>query len=475
MEQRPMLIPVIMSGGAGTRLWPVSRKAHPKPFMRLANGQTLAESTIERAMRASDSPVSLTVTGRDYYFLTRDLYQQSAAPGEHRFLLEPEGRNTAPAIAAAALWAEHHHGPETCLLVLPADHLVRDAEAFDQAVVRAMSLAAQGWLTCLGIQPTHAETGYGYIRAGKALEGGQAIDAFVEKPDQQTARRYFESGQYLWNGGMFCFQAAAILEALEAHAPDILAGVRAAWQASAVDQEPLELDAESFARVRSESIDFAVMEKAARRAVVPVACGWSDIGSWQAISDLYETDALGNQVQGEGVLVDARNTFIQGESRLIAAVGVDNLVIVDTGDAVLVASRDRAQEVKAVVEELMRQDHQSAVYHRTVHRPWGSFTVLEDADDCKVKRLVVRPGGVLSLQRHKHRSEHWTVVSGSATVRVGDDEQVLGANQTVQIQAGNLHRLENHGNDDVHIIEVQTGTYFGEDDIERLEDIYGRA
>lgn len=471
-----MLIPVILSGGAGTRLWPVSRRAHPKPFMRLASGQTLAESTIERALKVATSPDTLTVTSRDYYFLTRDLYQQAEEQGDHRFVLEPEGRNTAPAIAAAALWAEHRHGPEACLLVLPADHLVRDQAAFAAAVEEAAVLAAEGWLTCLGIRPTHAETGYGYIRAGEQIGGrGQSIDAFVEKPDMETARRYYESGQYLWNGGMFCFKVESILAALDSHAPDILAAVREAWSASDIDAEPLELDPEAFGRVRSESIDFAVMEKAARRAVVPVDCGWSDIGSWQAISDLYETDALGNQVQGEGILIDTRNTFIQGEKRLVAAVGVDNLVIVDTGDAVLVASRDRAQEVKAVVDELIAQDHASAVYHSTVHRPWGSYTVLEDGADCKVKRLVVRPAGVLSLQRHKYRSEHWTVVSGMATVRVGEEEFELGANQTVQIPAGSLHRLENRGKDDVHIIEVQTGSYFGEDDIERLEDIYGRV
>jgi len=274
---------------------------------------------------------------------------------------------------------------------------------------------------------------------------------------------------------MFCFQAQAILAALEVHAPDILSDVRKAWESSATDQEPLELDPAGFARVRSESIDFAVMEKAERRAVVPVSCGWSDIGSWQAISDLYETDALGNRVQGEGVLIDSRNTFVQGDKRLVAAVGVDNLLIIDTGDAVLVASRDRAQEVKAVVDELTRQDHDSAVHHRTVHRPWGSYTVLEDGDDCKVKRLVVRPGGVLSLQRHQQRSEHWTVVAGTASVRVDDDELELNSGQTVEIPVGSLHRLENRGTVPVHIIEVQTGDYFGEDDIERLEDIYGRA
>lgn len=471
-----MLIPVILSGGAGTRLWPVSRKAHPKPFMRLADGQTLAASTIRRALAVADKPVTLTVTGRDYYFLTRDEYLEAAGDARHHFLLEPEGRNTAPAIAAAALWAEHHFGPRACLLVLPADHLIRDLDAFSAAVSEAHSLASEGWLTCLGVEPTHAETGYGYIRVGDAIsENGRRIEAFVEKPDQDTAQRYYESGDYLWNGGMFCFRSDVILQALETHAGDIVRQVRETWAATDADAVPVELDPEAFSGVRSDSIDFAVMEKAEHRAVVPVDCGWSDIGSWQAISDLYETDALGNRAQGEAVLIDTRNTFVQGERRLVAAVGVDNLVIVDTGDAVLVASRDRAQEVKAVVDELVSQDHELAVFHRTVHRPWGSYTVLEDADDCKVKRLVVRPGGVLSLQRHQYRSEHWTVVSGTASVRVGDEELELGANETVQIPAGSLHRLENHGSEDVHIIEVQTGSYFGEDDIERLEDVYGRV
>jgi len=475
-----MLIPVILSGGAGTRLWPVSRKAHPKPFMKLADGQTLAGSTLKRALGTledDEGPAHvLTVTARDYYFLTRDIYTEVAPDAECEFLLEPEGRNTAAAIAAAAMALRDRFGEDACMLVLPADHLVRDMEAFREAVARARELAGQGWLVCLGVQPTHAETGFGYIRAGQVLgEGASRIEAFVEKPDAETAKRYFESRQYLWNAGMFCFTAGTILEALAEQAPDILAAVEATWSETDRERQPLELDAPSFARVRADSIDFAVMEKAPRRAVVPVACGWSDIGSWQAISELYETDGAGNQVQGHAVLVDSKNTFVQSEQRLVAAVGVDELVIVDTGDAVLVARRGRAQEVKSVVEELTRREHESAVFHRTVHRPWGRYTVLEDAEDCKVKRLVVRPGGILSLQRHEHRSEHWTVVCGVARVRVADEQKDLGPNQTVEIAAGQLHRLENPGREDVHIIEVQTGNYFGEDDIERLEDVYGRA
>lgn len=471
-----MLIPVILSGGAGTRLWPVSRKAHPKPFMRLADGQTLAGSTLRRALGVIDHDNVLTITARDYFFFTRDIYSDVAPEASSSFVLEPEGRNTAAAIAAAALWVRDRFGADARLLVLPADHLVRDLEAFAQAVKRADALAAEGWLVCLGVQPTHAETGFGYIRAGEKLaHEGARIEAFVEKPDAETAQRYFESRQYLWNAGMFCFTAGAVLDALADQAPDILAGVEATWAETDLEREPVELEPSRFAAVRSESIDYAVMERAPRRAVVPVACGWSDIGSWQAISELYETDGAGNQIQGHAVLVDSKNTFVQSDQRLVAAVGVDDLVIVDTGDAVLVARRGRAQEVKAVVEELTRREHDSAVFHQTVHRPWGSYTVLEDAEDCKVKRLTVRAGGILSLQRHEHRSEHWTVVSGTARVRVGDQQFDLGANQTVEIPAGSLHRLENVGPDSVHIIEVQTGSYFGEDDIERLEDVYGRA
>ncbi|GAB4172120.1 MAG: mannose-1-phosphate guanylyltransferase/mannose-6-phosphate isomerase [Wenzhouxiangellaceae bacterium] len=471
-----VLIPVILSGGAGTRLWPVSRRAHPKPFMRLADGRTLAETTLTRALGVVDHGRCLTVTGRDYYFLTRDLYAEAAPDARCDFLLEPEGRNTAAAIAAAALAARTLYDPDVSLLVLPADHLVRDQQAFGDAVRRAHALADEGWLVCLGVKPTHPETGFGYIRVGEALgTQGARIEAFVEKPDLDTARRYLDSGQFLWNAGMFCFRAQRILEALAELAPDILAQVQAAWEATDQARRPLELDARRFAEVRSESVDFAVMEKASRRAVVPVDCGWSDIGSWQAISALYETDGSGNQVQGHAVLVDSRDTFVQSEERLVAAVGVEDLVIVDSTDAVLIARRDRAQEVKAVVEELTRRRHETAVFHRTVYRPWGRYTVLEDAADCKVKRLVVRPGGILSLQRHQQRSEHWTVISGTARVRIDDREFELGAGQTAWIPVGSLHRLENPGSEEVHIIEVQTGSYFGEDDIERLEDVYGRA
>ncbi len=470
------LIPVILSGGAGTRLWPVSRRAHPKPFMELADGQSLAEKTFLRAQRlAGDQPI-LTVTSRDYFFYTRDLYQKlGAGPEQALFLLEPMGRNTAPAIGLAALQVQALFGDDAVMLVMPADHLINDTEEFVLAVERARSLAEQGRLVTFGMHPTHPETGFGYLRQGEALGEGFEVAAFVEKPDLETAEQYLAEGGYHWNSGMFCFTAGTLLAELEQHAPDVMQGIRAVFEGLDEQANPLELAANSFAACPSISIDYAVMERSNNTAMVPADFGWSDIGSWKAISELYESDAAGNRVRGKAVLVDTRDCFIQSEERLVAAVGVSNLVIVDTGDAVLVADRDQAQDVGQVVSQLKVLEDESAIFHQTVHRPWGSFTVLEDAPDCKVKRLVVKPGQVLSLQRHQRRSEHWTVVQGRAKVRLGDEELVLEQNQSTYIPVNTMHRLENPGAEDIHLIEVQTGDYFGEDDIERFEDIYGRS
>lgn len=473
----PPLVPVILSGGAGTRLWPVSRRAHPKPFMQLSDGESLAEKTWLRAREIAGGAPILTVTSRDYYFYTRDLYAR-LDPEAHNslFLLEPLGRNTAPAIALAALCLRDHAGDDACMMVMPADHLIRDNERFQAAVHAARELAMQGYLVTFGMHPTHAETGFGYIRQGEALgEGAFRVEAFVEKPDFETAISYLESGQYQWNSGMFCFQVGAILKALGRYAPDVAEATGQAWQAMDADTVPMEIPAELFSECPSISIDYAVMERVDNAAVVVSDFGWSDIGSWKAISELYESDEFDNRISGKAVMVDSSGCFVQGEERLVAAVGVQDLVIVDTGDAVLVAHRDQAQDVKHVVSQLTDLKHDAAVYHKTVHRPWGSFTVLEDAEDCKVKRLVVKPGQVLSLQRHRRRCEHWTVVRGTAKVRLGDREFLLGQNQSTYIPLNTLHRLENPGTEDVHLIEVQTGDYFGEDDIERFEDIYGRV
>ncbi len=475
---KPTLVPVILSGGAGTRLWPVSRRAHPKPFMKLVDGQSLAEKTIRRALPLADSGRVLTVTSRDYYFLARDEnYQVDTDHSRFMFLLEPFARNTAPAIGMAALALKQQFGDDVVMLVMPADHLIDNEVAFAAAVRDAADLAARGYLVTFGVHPTHAETGYGYIRSGAAIDGsgGFELAAYVEKPDLATAKQYLASGDYQWNSGMFCFSAASLLSALEEHAGEVYESIHRCFGAMDADADPLEIPPELFADCPSISIDYAVMEQAGDRAVVAGDFGWSDIGSWKSISELYESDDSGNQIRGKAVLVEAENCYVQSEDRLVAAVGVNDLVIVDTGDAVLVAHRDRSQEVKQVVDHLTRHDHEAAIFHKTVHRPWGSFTILEDADDCKVKRLVVKPGQVLSLQSHQRRAEHWTVVRGTAKVRVGDEEFLLDANQSTYIPVKTLHRLENPGEGDVHVIEVQTGDYFGEDDIERFEDIYGRT
>ena len=478
-DMQSPLIPVILSGGAGTRLWPVSRKAHPKPFMQLADGQSLAEKTWLRAAAVAKGGPIFTVTSRDYYFYTRDLYEQlGASPEQAQFLLEPMGRNTAPAIGLAALTVQARYGDEARLLVLPADHLIRDQHAFEHAVATADELASQGHLVTFGMHPTHAETGFGYLRKGEALGLEQAfkVAAFVEKPDQATAQEYLASGEYQWNSGMFCFTAGALLAALKATAPEVMASVQSIFAGLAErDADPLEIPAEPFAACPSISIDYAVMERASNTAMVVADFGWSDIGSWKALAELYQSDEAGNRIRGKAVMVDSRDCFVQGEDRLVAAVGVDNVVVVDTGDAVLVADRDRAQDVGQVVRQLTELNDEAAIFHQTVHRPWGSYTVLEDADDCKVKRLTVKPGQVLSLQRHQRRSEHWTVVHGTAKVRIGDEEILLEQNQSTYIPVNTMHRLENPGTEDIHLIEVQTGDYFGEDDIERFEDIYGRS
>lgn len=477
-QNKQPLVPLILSGGAGTRLWPVSRRAHPKPFMRLADGQSLTEKTWLRARQvAGDAPI-ITVTSRDYYFYTRDLYEQlGAGPEQSQFLLEPLGRNTAPAIAMAALHVRDNIGGDACLMVMPADHLIADTEAFEASVNAARQLAMQGLLVTFGMHPTHPETGFGYIHQGEALDQNHAfrVMEFVEKPDIDTAEGYLKQGGYHWNSGMFCFTADAIIAALEEHALPVLEAARHVREALKGAPSPVEFDAERFAQCPSISIDYAVMEHADNCAVVVSDFGWSDIGSWKAISELYQGDEAGNRIRGKAVMVDSKNCFVQGEKRLVAAVGVSELVIVDTGDAVLVADRDSAQDVGQVVRELSRLEDESAVFHQTVHRPWGSFTILEDAEDCKVKRLVVKPGQVLSLQLHHRRSEHWTVVQGVAKIRLGDEEFLLSQNESTYIPVETLHRLENPGSTDVHLIEVQTGDYFGEDDIERFEDIYGRS
>ncbi|MBI5910019.1 MAG: mannose-1-phosphate guanylyltransferase/mannose-6-phosphate isomerase [Betaproteobacteria bacterium] len=473
-----MLIPVILSGGAGTRLWPVSREAHPKPFILLPDGQSLMQKTLLRAAALKPDCI-LTITNRDYFFITRDAYADVAlAPGiTLDYLLEPAGRNTAPAIAAGALRIREQFGDETTMLVLPSDHLIHDFAAFADAVLAAAGLAEQGYLVTFGIAPSGPETGFGYIEADQSRRlggAGLSVRRFVEKPSREKAEEYLASGRYYWNSGMFCFRVGEFLGELARCAPEVSEAVAAAWQATPRDQVPIAIDQESFARIRDISIDYAVMENATRVAVVPGRFDWSDIGSWQALGELVPADADGNRVQGEAVLVDSSDCFVRSEDRLVAALGVQNLLVVDTPDALLIADRSRAQEVKSIVRRLNDGGHQSARLHRTVHRPWGTYTVLEEGTRFKIKRIVVKPGASLSLQYHHRRSEHWVVVSGSAKIVNGEHEIILGADQSSYIPAGTAHRLANPGKVDCVMIEVQSGDYLGEDDIIRVEDNYGR-
>ena len=473
-----MLIPVILSGGAGSRLWPVSRESSPKPFMRLGEGRSLLGMTFDRACALPGTAEVVTVTNREHVFRTCEEYGRSEVHGT--IMLEPFGRNTAPALAMAALEVQQRHGDEAILLMLAADHLIRERDAFAADVERAAALARSGMLVTFGIPPQRPETGFGYIELGDALaEGAFRARSFVEKPFLELAEKYVASGKYLWNSGMFCFSAGAIVAAFAEHQGALLEQARAAWKACATRTDRgsriVEIEPSSFESLPDISIDFAVMEKAANVAVVRASFDWSDIGSWNAIHDVLGSDAQGNGIVGEAILVDTTNTYIQSEDRLVAAVGVDNLVIVDTPDALLVADRKRTQDVKRVVEQLKARQHETVKVHRTVARPWGTYTVLEEGTGFKIKRIVVKPGQQLSLQMHHHRSEHWVVVSGTARVTNGEQVMLVRKNESTYIPAGNKHRLENPGIMDLVMIEVQSGDYLGEDDIVRFQDSYGRA
>ena len=476
-----MLIPVILSGGSGSRLWPVSREGHPKPFMRLADGETLLEKTYRRAWAVQDAmdglvrPLEmLTVTNRDYYFMSRD--EQDAAGVNGTFILESFGRNTAPAVALAAHAIRLQYGSDAVMLVLAADHLIQDQSAFNKAVASAILLAKDDYLVTFGLVPTAPETGFGYIHQGEAFGDGFQVKRFVEKPDLATAQSYVASGDFLWNSGMFCFKAGVFLEELAQHCPEIATSVAACWAAmqDAKNPDVLEIPADLFAQVPDLSVDYAVMERSARVTVVPGNFGWSDIGSWNAVRDLVVPDSSGNRVVGEAILVDSNNTFVQGSDRLVATVGTQDLMVVDTPDALLILNPERAQDVKQVVARLKKTDHETHRLHLTVVRPWGTYTVLEDASHFKIKRIEVKPGASLSLQMHHHRSEHWVVVSGVAKVLNGEQDLLVRKNESTYIPAGQKHRLENPGSVPCVMIEVQCGDYLGEDDIVRFEDKYGR-
>jgi mannose-1-phosphate guanylyltransferase/mannose-6-phosphate isomerase len=485
----PQLLPMILSGGAGTRLWPLSREAAPKPFMPLPDGETLLGKTASRALGLDGVDTWFTVTNRDYYFHTKDTYaaMERAAVATSVYLLEPFGRNTAPAVALGALCAQARGLGDRVLLVMPADHLIRDQRAFAEAVERARQLAAAGTLVTFGITPTHPETGFGYIECGGMLAPAEGpapaayrARRFVEKPVASMAHEYLTAGHYVWNSGLFAFTADAILDAFARHAPGVLAAVRPVAQSlRGLDtSQMLEIDAALFAAVPDISIDYAIMERAAEAGEVAVVRGafdWSDVGSWQAVAALTIADDDGNRGHGERVAIATRGTYVHAADRIVATVGVENLVIVDTPDAVLVAHRDHLQRVKDVVGELKARGHDAYRLHRTVSRPWGAYTVLEEAPGFKIKRIEVRSGAALSLQLHHRRSEHWVVVRGTAHVTNGQREFDVQANESTYIPIETRHRLENRGTDALVIIEVQCGDYLGEDDIVRFEDRYGRT
>jgi len=462
--------PVILSGGSGTRLWPLSREAYPKQFLPLAGELTMLQATWQRvAPIASRGP--LVIANEEHRFVAAEQLQQVGAEPA-AIILEPVGRNTAPAIAVAALEATRD-GADALLLVLPSDHVITDEAAFRAAVQAASSAAEAGKLVTFGIVPTGPETGYGYIKAADG-QGVRAVERFVEKPDLETATGYVASGQYYWNSGMFLFKASRYLQELERLQPAMLSACRDAWQSARRDADFTRLDKDAFTAVPSDSIDYAVMEKTADAVVVPLDAGWNDVGSWTALRDVSQQDGDGNAHQGDVIAIDCRNTYAYGQ-RLVAMVGLDDVIVVETDDAVLVGKADRMQEVKTVVAKLKADGRSEATWHRKVYRPWGAYDSIDNGERFQVKRITVKPGGTLSLQMHHHRAEHWIVVSGTAEVTRGDEVILLSENQSTYIPLGVTHRLRNPGKLPLELIEVQSGSYLGEDDIVRFEDTYGRS
>ena len=466
------LLPVILSGGSGTRLWPASRTGYPKQLLPLGSDRTMLQAT---ALRTEGMPGAgrscIVVCNEAHRFLVAEQLLEVGRDAE--IVLEPEGRNTAPAVALAALLAAGRD-PGQLLLVMPADHRITNPSEFQACILRGMPAAREGRLVTFGIVPVRAETGYGYLKAEPDGPRAVPVIEFVEKPDRQTAQAYVSSGRYFWNSGIFLFTAQAFLDALALHAPDIHAACAAGMRERHDGKDFVRPEPGAFLACRADSIDYAVMEKTTRALMVPMDCGWSDVGSWEALHAVSRSDNDNNSVLGDVLLEDCRNTYVSAESRLVAAVGLDDMVIVETKDCTLVARKSRSQDVKNIVDRLKQLKRGEAELHRQVFRPWGSYDSLEAEDGFQVKRLVIRPGAVISLQRHAHRAEHWVVVKGRARITRNGDVFDIGVNEAAHIAVGDVHRIANPFDEPVHVIEVQCGDYLGEDDIERLEDIYGR-
>jgi mannose-1-phosphate guanylyltransferase / mannose-6-phosphate isomerase len=468
------IVPVVLSGGSGTRLWPLSRAVLPKQLLPLVTDNTMLQETLTRLSSWAEVGDPIVVCGNDHRFLVAEqLRQVNLTP--QSIVLEPIARNTAPAIAAAAISLKDK---DVLMLVLPADHVITDVAAFEAAVRRASVAAEQGKLVTFGIEPTHAETGYGYIQSGNALasaHGSFEVARFVEKPNAATAQQYVDAGNFYWNSGMFLFKPSVFLAELEQFAPDMVSAVSKAVEQSYKDLDFVRLHEASFAESPSDSIDYAVMEKTKLAAIVPANIGWNDVGSWTALKEVQPNDTDGNAARGDVYLKDVKNTLIRAEGRFVAVVGVEDLLIVETGDAVLVAHRDRAQDVKGIVDHLKASGRSEHKMHPRVYRPWGWYEGIDIGERFQVKRIMVKPGEKLSLQMHHHRAEHWVVVSGSAMITVDNVTKLYTENESTYIPIGSTHRLENPGKLPLHLIEVQSGSYLGEDDIVRYEDTYGRS
>jgi mannose-1-phosphate guanylyltransferase/mannose-6-phosphate isomerase len=472
----PQIHPVILSGGAGTRLWPLSRAAYPKQLLKLSSQRTMLQETVVRGLSDVGFAAPLLVCNEDHRFLVDDQLQQIGIKPQV-ILLEPAARNTGPAIAAAALWLLAHD-PDALMLVQPSDHVIASPADFHRAVMRGLIAAQDGRLVTFGIKPGRADTGYGYIQSGEplgSLDGVFAVDRFVEKPDRETAQRFVDSGAFFWNSGIFLLSARAYLDELSRVNPAMLSACERAVRDGEEDLAFFRLSSRSFGEAPALSIDHAVMEHTTRAAVVPVDMAWSDVGSWPALRDISQADEDGNVLQGDVLTERVSNSYIRSEGRLVAAVGVDNIVVVATDDAVLVADADAAAEVSSIVARLKGQNRAESQTHVTCHRPWGHYRSVDSGDRFQVKRITVKPGAKLSLQKHYHRAEHWVVVHGTAMVQRGEERMLVRENESVYIPIGTEHRLENPGKLPLQLIEVQSGPYLGEDDIVRVSDSYGRA
>lgn len=470
------IVPVIMAGGNGTRLWPLSRIQYPKQFLALGEkGKSLFQATINR-LKDLDCLAPILICNEEHRFLAAEQLREINISGS--IILEPEGKNTAPAITLAALQIidqiDEAEQENVIMLVLAADHHLEDESAFEQAIFNAVDLAVQNYLVTFGIVPTKPETGYGYIQKGELIGKGNRVANFVEKPNKIQAKKYLEAGCFLWNSGMFVFKVNRFLEEMSLYASDILETCKVAINDSKKDMDFIRVNKDKFSLCRSESIDYAVMEKTQRAAVVPLDAKWSDIGSWSALWEIQKHDDFGNAIKGDVICLDSSNNYINAEHRLVTVLGLEDLIIVETKDAILITDKDHVQDVKKVVEKIKLQERTEHLSHREVYRPWGKYDSIDSSERYQVKRITVKSGEKLSVQMHHHRSEHWIVVSGTAKVYKGQEQLLLTENQSVYIPVGEVHALENPGRIPLELIEVQSGAYLGEDDIVRFEDRYGR-